>query len=372
MPGGDPAALEQLAAQLETAAGGAGNLADGTHQATTAIRSSAQWSGDAADAYTAFTGNLASGVAATQQPLARIAAAVRTYAGSLRDAQQKVASYAATVQAAQASGNDAAYADALAAAGQDAQSAVDAQQAAGNAAADEVRGATGDLENPFGPDGPVRSWIERIHAPWDSLAGDAVLGQFLKAAAQGEEAAGEAKAFAKEMPEMMEKQFEDLVKPLMSGLSRGETSEGELADALRAFKGDWEAIGKFNSGFGEAGEAAARGSGVFKGIGAASDVLAIAGDVYTEVKPEDGGAMGTVDRVVAGVNGGLSAADLALLATTYELPVVGEVALVGTGLYLGADYLYHHWTPFRNVANDVGHDVAGAAKGAWHDVTSIF
>ena len=61
MPGGDPAMLEQLAARLETAAQGAGNLADSTSQVTADVRSAAEWTGDAADGYTAFTRNLASG-----------------------------------------------------------------------------------------------------------------------------------------------------------------------------------------------------------------------------------------------------------------------------------------------------------------------
>ena len=60
------------------------------------------------------------------------------------------------------------------------------------------------------------------------------------------------------------------------------------------------------------------------------------------------------------------------------LPVVGEVALAATGLYLAGDFLYQHWTPFRDVANDVGHatvrrsdDVGHAADSAWHKVTSF-
>ena len=62
MPGGDPAALERLAGQLEAAAGGLDSLAGNTHQVTTSIRATAAWTGDAADSYTAFTGNLTSGV----------------------------------------------------------------------------------------------------------------------------------------------------------------------------------------------------------------------------------------------------------------------------------------------------------------------
>lgn len=64
-----------------------------------------------------------------------------------------------------------------------------------------------------------------------------------------------------------------------------------------------------------------------------------------------------------------------------DFPVIGEVALAATGIYLAGDFLYHHWTPFRDVTNDVGHvtvkavDEAGhetvqAADSAWHSVTS--
>ena len=35
--------------------------------------------------------------------------------------------------------------------------------------------------------------------------------------------------------------------------------------------------------------------------------------------------------------------------------------MFATGAYLAGDYLYHHWTPFRNVANDVGHATVHAA-----------
>ena len=88
--------------------------------------------------------------------------------------------------------------------------------------------------------------------------------------------------------------------------------------------------------------------------------------------------MAWVDRGAAGVNAAAAGLDGSyavvglVTGTTFEIPVVGEVALVGTGLYLGADYLYHHWTPFRDVANDTGHAVASIAKDTWHDVTSFF
>jgi hypothetical protein len=154
MPGGDPAALEQLAAQLETASAGADNLAVNTRRVATDARESAAWTGSAADAYTAFTGNLTTGIGATQAPLAQIAAAVRDYAHYLRVAQQKVSAYSSAIQVAQASGHPADVAAANVA-GQDAQLAVAAQQTAGDQAARKVRKATQEMENPFGPGGPV-------------------------------------------------------------------------------------------------------------------------------------------------------------------------------------------------------------------------
>jgi hypothetical protein len=67
-------------------------------------------------------------------------------------------------------------------------------------------------------------------------------------------------------------------------------------------------------------------------------------------------------RTLAGaVAACLSCADAHLYAlivlnmTLDEIPVVGEVTLAATGVHLAGDYLYDHWTPFRDVANEVGH-----------------
>ena len=90
--------------------------------------------------------------------------------------------------------------------------------------------------------------------------------------------------------------------------------------------------------------------------------------------------MGEVDRGVAVINAGLISAELVMGG----IPVVGEVALAATGIYLASDFLYHHWTPFLDVANDIGHsavtavegdpimakDAGHAAASAWHSVTS--
>jgi hypothetical protein len=83
--------------------------------------------------------------------------------------------------------------------------------------------------------------------------------------------------------------------------------------------------------------------------------------------------MGWVDRGAAAFNGDLITADLAMEV----FPGVGEVALAATGMYLAGDYLYHHWAPFHDVADDVGHatvkvadGIGHTARSAWHSVTS--
>ena len=171
MPAGDPGVLEELAARLDAAARGSADLGAGTRQVTASIRSAADWTGDAADAYTAFTGDLSRGAAAAAPPLARIAAAIGDYAGYLRAAQQNVAAAASAAQAAQVSGNDIGYVTAAEAASQQAVAAVSAWQAAGDRAAGEVSAAAGELGSLFGARGPVGAWLDRQHVRWDSLAG---------------------------------------------------------------------------------------------------------------------------------------------------------------------------------------------------------
>jgi uncharacterized protein YukE len=168
MPSGDPNLLEQLASRLEAAATGAEDLGASSREVTAAVRSDAQWTGDAADAYTAFTGDLSAGAAAVDAPLSRIALAVRNYAGYLRTAQQKASAYNSAAEAAQASGDDPGYVSAAAAAAQDAESATAAWQAAGDHAVAEVNAAVGELEESFGAQGPVQSWLNR--QSWETLS----------------------------------------------------------------------------------------------------------------------------------------------------------------------------------------------------------
>lgn len=177
MPDGDPEALELMAARLEVAAAGVADLGNSTRQVTGSIRSGADWTGDAANAFTAFTEDLSRGAVAVQAPLSRIALTVRDYAGYLRTAQRQVTAYQSAALAAQLSGTDTGYLSVAQSAGQQAESAIAAWQAAGDRAAAEVSAATGQLGGVFGSQGPVQSWLGRQPAQWDTLAGMPGLGE---------------------------------------------------------------------------------------------------------------------------------------------------------------------------------------------------
>ncbi|WP_194916372.1 RHS repeat domain-containing protein [Catenulispora rubra] len=88
-------------------------------------------------------------------------------------------------------------------------------------------------------------------------------------------------------------------------------------------------------------------------------VLGLVADYGDVILPPDKGAVGWVDRGAGAVNGGLLMANMVV----DELPVAGEVMMIGTGVYLGGDYLYHHWKPFHDVVNDVGHGVSSFFGG---------
>jgi hypothetical protein len=92
---------------------------------------------------------------------------------------------------------------------------------------------------------------------------------------------------------------------------------------------------------------------------------AIIGDLSTMYDPPDTGVMGGVDRGMALANLGLVAVEL-----LFDLPVIGQVALVATGLYLGGTYLYNNWPWFHNSCDVVGHAVADFVTTAGEKIES--
>jgi hypothetical protein len=96
--------------------------------------------------------------------------------------------------------------------------------------------------------------------------------------------------------------------------------------------------------------------------------VGILGDIGTIWKP-DGTTVGeqTTNRVMAGANG--ISTVIVLNAATDEIPVAGEVVMIGSGLYLGGDWLYNHWSPFHDAMDDTGHVIAGGAHAVSNFVT---
>jgi uncharacterized protein YukE len=143
VPPGDPDALESYASSLASAASQVDVLASSTVRVTAGIKSNANWTGSAAEGYSAFTGSLAQNVGGTVPSLNQIASAVRGYAGSLRTAQEKVAAYNKAVEAATclSPAKQPAALAALAGERADAVAAVMAADIAGDIAAEDVKGS---------------------------------------------------------------------------------------------------------------------------------------------------------------------------------------------------------------------------------------
>jgi len=175
LPAGDPDLLEQFADHLTQQASQAGDLAVTTAGTASQIRSGAQWSGSAADAYTGFTTAMSRGLGRTAAPLADIATAVRGYAGYLRTAQERAAAYNVAVQQSQASGGDTASLQAAYAAQADSAAASTQLQDAGQQAATQVLASAATLDGVFAPEGVLRATIEDIHTLLGAAGADGAL-----------------------------------------------------------------------------------------------------------------------------------------------------------------------------------------------------
>jgi uncharacterized protein YukE len=240
----------------------------------------------------------------------------------------------------------------------------------------------GTWETIFGPEGFLRTWDERLHSPTDLLALDLVITRFIDTAEFGKsldsEALKQAEAWAKSYPELLTSAYQEDFGNVIQRLREGEVAEPELAQELRDFTADNDMLRSWGTGTLQDAKAAIKADGFrLTGgelLGGTLDVMAVAGDAYTLWQPEDSGAGGWVDRTAAAGNIGAAGLDLAELGGfefAGAIPGVGEVVGVGTGLYLGGDWLYHHWTPFHNVVDDTGHLGVSIAKGIWHGITSV-
>jgi hypothetical protein len=216
------------------------------------------------------------------------------------------------------------------------------------------------------------------------LAADLVITRFIDTAefesALDKQTLQLAKTWAKNYPELLSNDFQEEFGSIIQRLRSGEVTESELAQELRDFSMSRDSELTWNAITLQGANDALDADGLRllggKLVSGTLDGMAVLGDLYTLWKPEDGGASGWIDRGAALGNMGAAGLDLAELGglefSAAVIPGVGEVVGVGTGLSLGGDWLYHHWTPFHDVADDVGHGVVSVAKDTWHAITSIF
>jgi hypothetical protein len=227
------------------------------------------------------------------------------------------------------------------------------------AAASKTAAAVDEHKSLWESTEPVRKVLETVLAPLDIVAADHWVSAL-------KEVAG----YPAELINGVDEKLEEIEKAKSAGKPINELllkaadfteSTGQKYDAWYAFAPSWL-------------KTAAGSIAEIRGLSYAMGGLGIIADVGTVISPQNQGTLGAVDRVAAVSNGLLLTADMVVA----PLPVVGDVALAVTGAYLAFDWTYQHWTPFRDVANDVGHatvraaeDVGHAADSAWHKVTSF-
>ena len=313
------AELLEYAAQLDQHADNIGNLAYDTAQVTSTVRDQADWTGQAADGYTTFCDDVVSGLRGIPAPLHGIAQAVRQYAETV---------------------------------GANALAGLDTSDD-GSGASDDVDQNTEMLKELWESTEPVRKVLETLMTPMDLAGVDAILYGVLKAVRVPAE-------ILEEVDELIE--TAELARGTAEAFNALKTA-AELAEEEGAKVEAWVAeSSKWLEGVADLAPELEWVSRALGGLG-------LVGDVGTLLSPLDHGVMGTVDRAMALLNGlGLSADMLGLLGGVNSfdwVPIGGEVIIVGTGVFLAGDFLYHHWTGFRDVCNDAGHfAVSVAAKAA--------
>jgi uncharacterized protein YukE len=369
-PLGDASALLSLALQLDGHAHDITALGTTIEQTTSGVAHQAEWTGQAAEGYTTFCGATATSVGDLAAPLHQVAAAIRTYASELSSAQH-------SVENAVDSADQAAQSEAQAMQSAALRAASTAQTVAGNAAVEAVKVITtakDAIDKVMEVTEPVREWIEKAHLPWDLGGGLAWELTAMKNAEQGVKSADK---FAEGLKELDGQWYQDVNQVALEA-DRGEASWDDVADAFARWTGKTDAAEAFSDQWVEAAEGLV---GKLNWVGRGLGVLGLIGDAGTIWDPEDHGLLGTVDRGAAVVNavavtgsmvistgaGASFVAGLAGANTLDEVPIVGEVIMVadvGTGLYLGTDYVIHHWA-------GISHGVAKAASAVGHATSTV-
>jgi len=371
-PGGDPDQIDLYAAELAKAGGSTGDVAAGMHRQTVRVREAAQWTGAAADGYSAFTSELSRAVGALESSLRRASAPLRDFAAALRNAQQRVDSYSTAYEDSYSlrpysgslspvPGQDFPVIDSeLVALYQDAQVAVAAYHAQADLTSTRLRQIAAEMTRRFfGPEGPFRDFLDKSHLPWDAVAGDAVIESFIK----GGEAAEKALEGKANLGETIDKLQDEIVLPVVEQIEAGggdaQTNLELLLQTLDDFqvqKG--ETVAKVMTALADTNPALAESLSGLKTVATEADVIGFLGGIYATVSPpkEDQGLWRAGDRF-AGVGAvfgsgtgiaenafGVNFDELSLgpIESLEVVPDVGTVIAVAGGIYMTVDWVVHH------------------------------
>jgi hypothetical protein len=293
-------------------------------------------------------------------------------------------------------------------------SATAGQQAksAARSAAAQVDSAKSGLSGMWDHTEPGRKLIEFILAPFDTVAADHWIDLLKEMAGQPSEWLSE-----------LSKEYDGIESLIAGGADwaarrdamielAGKTERiGNLLDAWNAYAPGWL-------------KTAAGSIAEIRGLSNVLTGLGLVADASTLISPQDHGVMAMVDRIAAGSNAAAmllqqgfsrklitfkpadadpdaapgtgeataeadsvaaedavaeggeevateAAVDTGLITLNASLdwiPVAGEVVMIGTGVYLAGDFLYHHWKPFHDIANDIGHGTVKVVKAIGSDV----
>lgn len=173
--------------------------------------------------------------------------------------------------------------------------------------------------------------------------------------------------------------FSDIVGPVAYQLDQGLAGLDDVNTALIRFR----SVADADAAFGPASEtanamrsAAAGGlpeTGAVGALGKLAGAAGVAGDVMTLVNPGlENQTEGNVMRGMAAANiagtgmafSGTLAGAVGLNMAVDWVPVGGQIVMVGTGLVLGGDYVYHHWDQISNFVTNTAPDAIGSAASA--------
>jgi hypothetical protein len=207
---------------------------------------------------------------------------------------------------------------------------------------------------------PYRTGLEAALSPMDILTADrwiSILTEIAKHPAR--------------LLEPVDENLAEAARLMADGAPLDETSSAfaKTAAAIERAGAERDAMAAFEPPSVQLAERAATG---IEWAGRALGGLGLLADAGTLLTPQDAGAAGWVDRGAAAVNGGFLTADLLGAEAVMDvIPGVGEVAIAVTGVYLAGDFLYHHWTPFRDVTNAAGHIIIKVADATGHAAVRV-